>query len=125
MKRFYSHPIHRPGGFTLIEVLVSVLILAIGLLGLAGLQLAGLQNNQSALLRSQATMIAYDIGDKLRATPEGDLATLVSDWNDDMTSQLPEGEGDVVRNGTVYTITVNWRDDRSGGLQEFQMSLIP
>lgn len=54
-------------GFTLIEVLVAMLVLAVGLLGLAGLQAASLKNNQSAYNRSQATQLAYDIADRMRA----------------------------------------------------------
>ena len=54
-------------GFTLIEVLIAMVVLAIGLLGLAGLQATGLKNNQSAYYRSQATQLAYDIADRMRA----------------------------------------------------------
>lgn len=68
-RRFGRQPSPRDfaNGFTLIEVLVTVLILSIGLLGLAGLQIKGLQFNQSAYLRSQATILAYDIIDRMRA----------------------------------------------------------
>ncbi len=54
-------------GFTLIEVLIAMLILAIGLLGLAGLQATSLRNNMSAYNRSQATLLAYDMADRMRA----------------------------------------------------------
>lgn len=60
----------RAGGFTLFEVLIAVLILSIGLLGVAGLQLYGLRYNQGSMLRSQATMAAYDIMDRMRANAE-------------------------------------------------------
>ena len=62
--------LHRPdriSGFTLLEVLVALVILSIGLLGLAGLQAASLRYNHSSYLRSQATLIAYDIVDRMRA----------------------------------------------------------
>ncbi len=54
-------------GFTLIEVLVAVVILALGLIGLAGMQANGLANNQSAYNRSQASQLAYDISDRMRS----------------------------------------------------------
>ena len=44
-----------------------MLVLAVGLLGLAGLQAKGMKNNQSAYYRSQATQLAYDIADRMRA----------------------------------------------------------
>ncbi len=54
-------------GFTLIEVLVSSLILAIGLVGVAGLQALSLKNNQSAYMRSQANALAYGLADRMRS----------------------------------------------------------
>lgn len=61
----------RISGFTLVEVLISLLILSIGLLGLAGLQTTGLRANHSANLRTQATLLAYDMADRMRANQGG------------------------------------------------------
>ena len=57
----------KKAGFTLIEVLIAMIILAVGLLGLAGLQATSLRNNKSAYNRSVATQMAYDIADRMRA----------------------------------------------------------
>lgn len=57
-------------GFTLIEVLVSVLILAIGLLGLAGLQITGLRSVNNASLYTQGTLALNDMIERMRANPE-------------------------------------------------------
>jgi type IV pilus assembly protein PilV len=57
----------KTAGFTLIEVLIAMLVLAVGLLGLAALQATSLKNNQSAYNRSQATQLAYDMADRIRA----------------------------------------------------------
>jgi type IV pilus assembly protein PilV len=54
-------------GFALLEVLITVVIISIGLLGLAGLQVTALNHNHSAYQRSQATALAYDITDRIRA----------------------------------------------------------
>ena len=61
-------------GFSLIEVLVSVLIMAVGILGVAGLQVVSLQQNRSALLRAEALQIGNDILDRMRANPLTDYA---------------------------------------------------
>ena len=53
-------------GFTLLEVLITLIILSIGLLGLAGLQTISLRNNHGAYLHSQAITQAYDIVDRMR-----------------------------------------------------------
>ncbi|MGB1950270.1 MAG: type IV pilus modification protein PilV [Marinobacter sp.] len=57
-------------GYGLIEVLVSVLVLAIGLLGLAGLQTQSLRFNNEAYFRTQATLLAMDMADRLRSNFE-------------------------------------------------------
>ncbi len=62
---------HRQSGFSMIEVLVALLVLAIGLLGLAMLQGQGLKFNTHAYTRTQATTLAYDILDRMRANPSG------------------------------------------------------
>lgn len=54
-------------GFNLIEVLIALVVISVGLLGLAALQMTSLQQNQSAYQRSQATLLAYDITDRMRA----------------------------------------------------------
>ncbi len=64
----------RQTGFSLIEVLVSALILSIGLVGVAGLQALSLKNNQSAFMRSQATALAYDLADRMRTNVSGATA---------------------------------------------------
>ncbi len=57
-------------GFTLIEVLIAVVILAVGLLGMASLTLNSLQSSQGAALRSQASSLAGDLAERLRANKD-------------------------------------------------------
>ena len=64
----------RSHGFTLIEVMIAVLVLSLGLLGLAGLQATSLKANASAATRGQATLLAYDIVDRMRANRDAALA---------------------------------------------------
>lgn len=113
----------RQEGTSLLEVLISVVILSIGLLGLAGLQVAALRVNQGAMQRSQATILAYDILDRMRSdriaaidgrydafvTKAGRVTTVdsktledsaiaaVSDWGTAMSRMLPAGEGMICR----------------------------
>ncbi|CRL96799.1 MULTISPECIES: type IV pilus modification protein PilV [Pseudomonas] len=61
-------------GMTLIEVLVAVLILTIGLLGAAVIQLNALKYTDSARMTSQASFIAYDMLDRIRANSAADYA---------------------------------------------------
>ncbi|MEM8492864.1 MAG: type IV pilus modification protein PilV [Pseudomonadota bacterium] len=56
-------------GFTLIEVVISVLVLLVGLLGVVGMQMLSFQTNQGAYFRSQATYMASEILDAMRANP--------------------------------------------------------
>jgi type IV pilus assembly protein PilV len=58
-------------GLSMIELLVAVLVLAIGILGITALQMVSLQNNRGALYRAEAVQLAYDMMDRIRANPEG------------------------------------------------------
>jgi len=58
-------------GFSMIELLVAVLVLAIGVLGISSMQMLSLQSNRGALHRAEAVHLAYDMLDRIRANPLG------------------------------------------------------
>ena len=60
------------GGFSLLELLVAVLVVAVGALGVAGLQLASIQNNRGAMQYSVTTSLANDLVERVRANPGAD-----------------------------------------------------
>ncbi len=62
-----QRPPARAGGFTLVEVLVAILVISIGMLGVAKLVLAAVTSNDSAYFRTQAADLAYSILDAMRA----------------------------------------------------------
>jgi type IV pilus assembly protein PilV len=68
MKMMHKNPAFARAqrGFTIVEALVTFLILSVGLLGMAGLQTKGLQMDQNAYQRSQAAMLGQDIADRMR-----------------------------------------------------------
>jgi type IV pilus assembly protein PilV len=61
----------RTSGFSLLEVLISLVIMSVGLLGVAGLISTTLKGNDSAYMRTQATAQAYNIIDRMRANMDG------------------------------------------------------
>jgi len=60
----------REDGVAMLEVLITILVISFGLLGVAGLQVTGLKNNQMSYLRSVATAQTYDMADRMRANME-------------------------------------------------------
>ena len=82
----------KQNGFTLFEVLIAIVILAVGLLGVASLQTNGVRSNHSAYLRSQATVLAYEIIDKMRANRDRDkdkldgLSSYITDFDNTISS---------------------------------------
>lgn len=75
-------------GFSLLEVLIAVLVLSIGLLGLAGLYAVGLRSVDSANLRTQATVVAQDILERMRANRD---AAIAGDYNIDDLEAVAAG----------------------------------
>jgi len=65
------HPYSFAQGFTLLEVLIAIVVLSFGLLGLAGIQAAGVRNTHSANLRTLAVQQAYDMAERMRANVDG------------------------------------------------------
>lgn len=65
---------NKSSGFTLLEVMIAIVVVAFGLLGLAGLQVFALKNNQSAAMRSAATVLASDMIDRMKANFQGVIA---------------------------------------------------
>ncbi len=122
-------------GFSLLEVLIAVLILSIGLLGLAALHATSLKANHGAYHKSQATYLAYDMVDRLRANrpqaingsynqviTDGNKAgtTLadadVNDWLANTAGLLPSGDGAINCTAAgACTVTVVWNIAREGG----------
>lgn len=54
-------------GFSMLEILITVFVLAVGLLGVAGMQATSIKLSHESHLRSQASLLAYDIADRMRA----------------------------------------------------------
>ncbi len=109
-------------GASLIEVLVSMFVLAVGLLGFAGMQMVGIKSNHSAQVRSQATLLAYDLADRMRgardAALDGDYdddgnSEDRRDWDDELVRRLGAGAtAKVTRNEANITIAITWNDQR-------------
>jgi type IV pilus assembly protein PilV len=61
-------------GFTLVEALVALVVLSVGLLGVAKLVLGAVHADDSAYMRGQATQLAYELLDEMRANRPGAIA---------------------------------------------------
>jgi len=118
---------HNQTGSTLIEILITVVLVSVGLLGLAGLQLTSVQNTNSATERFEATTLARDILERMRANRQqaldGDYDLNMDDdpggagvVGDDLDawmaalSALPNGDGSIDVNNGVVTIEIEWTD---------------
>ncbi len=143
-KKFPFHNIKHLSGFTLLEVMIALLVLSIGLLGIAALQANSLKINHGAYQRSQAIFLAYDMMDRLRANRTAGLAgqcdialgaTLggtdmcavdVTDWqNNFVGALLPSGQGliDCSTTANICVVTVQWDEGRQGGSATTQFTI--
>jgi type IV pilus assembly protein PilV len=124
-------------GTSLIEVLVTILIVSFGMLGVAGVVGMGLKGNHSSYGRTQASLLAADIVDRMRAnrltaqaaakpydlaltgTPSGTTipAQDLIAWRAALAAALPSGTGSVSMNATTLKVTVlvQWDESRVAG----------
>ena len=83
--RFNLKPAKSSAGFSLLEVLISVIILSFGLLGMVGLQAAAIQGNRDARLQSTAVTLARELAEMMRGNKDISLLTAgnpyVGDFN--------------------------------------------
>jgi len=105
----------RQRGVTLIEILITLLVLAVGLLGLAALQGVSLQSGQVAYHGTQATNVAYEIADFARTNRSRVSTTMLENFGRQVAQdRLPGGDVTVAWDSGLQeiTLTVTWQDDR-------------
>ncbi len=127
-------------GSSLIEVLVTMIIVSLGLLGQAGLMAVSSKANNTAFMRSQATLLSYDILERLRlnrslaisgqfniqyasngSSPSGSIMGTaiqeieLKDWKANIEQALSAGDGSVNVDGSGnVTISIRWSEIAKG-----------
>jgi type IV pilus assembly protein PilV len=128
----------RDSGFTLVEVLIALIILSVGMLGIAGLYVHSMQAGRTSLFRHHAVTLAGDVGDRIRAnpragpvyalagsnnncvaggvdcTPDQMAANDIFLWDQQAADTLPNGTVTVVYDNSVvppeYEISIDWSE---------------
>lgn len=129
-------------GGSLIEVMVAVLVVSVGFIGMAVLQLQTLRNAQSSVQRTQAAALAYSIFETMRAaidvnaiaTPDTVLAgfniaktcirqngtalTPSQRWINSIKDTIGADAstcGQIACSGRTCTVSIFWNDERASG----------
>lgn len=123
-------------GFSLVEVLIALVIMSVGMLGIAGLYVHSMRAGRTSMLRHNAVTLAGDIADRIRANPraavaytgvgannncvaantdcnEGQMAAHdILSWDQQAAETMPNGDVVVIFDNSVspplYTITISW-----------------
>ncbi|MCB1755071.1 MAG: type IV pilus modification protein PilV [Gammaproteobacteria bacterium] len=148
MQRIYK----KQKGVSFLEVLIAVVVLSVGFLATSRMQIMGMRYNQSAFFKSQASILAADIADRMRANIGGvdagaydsvntdslpsdpncmntgcnsqELAALdARQWGLSLGNTLPEAKGSVTRNGTMFEVEIEW-DEKVSDTVETQSVII-
>ncbi len=132
-------------GTSMIEILVTLIVVAIGLLGIASMQMVSLKNANTSYQRYVASLYAYDMMERMRSNPAGVQADQYDDlavdgtesevtctnactpaalaemdayeWGQQLRSNLPNGRGTVDEGTDGYEITVTWDEQVTDGSQ--------
>ena len=132
-----ANVLKRARGFSLIEVLIALIIMSVGMLGIAGLYVHGMQAGRTSMFRHHAVTLAGDVADRIRANPMGraeyagagannncvgggincSAAEMAGNdidlWLQQAAATLPDGDVDVTYVAGVpaqYTVTVTWSE---------------
>jgi type IV pilus assembly protein PilV len=128
----------RRRGFSLVEVLIALVIMSVGMLGIAGLFVQSMQAGRTSMFRHHAVTLAGDVADRIRANPTagavyagggvdwgcvaqgvdcsapGMAANDIFLWAQQAADQLPNGLVEITYDGAVdppyYTIAVRWTE---------------
>jgi type IV pilus assembly protein PilV len=128
----------RVSGFTLIEVLIALIIMSVGMLGIAGLYVHSMQAGRTSLFRHNAVTLAGDIADRIRANPRAGPAYALAGannncvgtgidctvaqmaahdiflWDQQAAATLPNGTVVIVFDNALvpptFQITVSWTE---------------
>lgn len=138
----------RQSGVSLLEVLIAVLVLSVGLLGIAGLQTANIRNTQSAHQRTVAVLLAASMAERIRANPAaaitgafvlpkscealeagGSIQSVEhANWMTEIRTNLGTaattcGRVEYDADNRTYTVDVFWDDSRAiGGLTDMNIT---
>lgn len=77
-------------GFTLLEVLVALVVIAVGMLGIAVLYVEGLKAERTSVYRTSAVNLAADLADRIRANPNGQIGYQAAPLNNGCTNGLAD-----------------------------------
>lgn len=130
----------RQTGFSLVEVLIALVIMSVGMLGIAGLYVQSMQAGRTSMFRHHAVTIAGDVADRIRANPTAGVAYIAADagidngcvaggvnctadqmaasdillWTDQVEDVLPTGTVTIAFDNAAvpptYTIAVGWTE---------------
>jgi type IV pilus assembly protein PilV len=150
MQKLNDNGTHRrQRGFSLVEVLIALIILSIGMLGIAGLYVQSMQAGRTSMFRHHAVTLAGDVADRIRANPRAGVAYAGAGgdnnciaggtdcnpeemaahdillWDQQATDSLPTGDVTVLFDDGVtpplYTITVAW--DEPGEQMSYEIQI--
>ncbi len=140
----------RESGFSLVEVLIALVIMSVGMLGIAGLYVESMQAGRTSIFRHNAVTIASDVADRIRANPSAGVAyegirgnnncvlgnvdcdptqmaaNDIDLWKTQADGMLPGGDVQITYNDNVdpptYLIEITWEE--AGESQSYTI-LIP
>jgi prepilin-type N-terminal cleavage/methylation domain-containing protein len=112
-------------GFTLIEILISLLLISCMLLGLDAMQVASLRAAKSAYYTSIAAQQFQVMQHQLQVITSQDYQSLYQQWNSQNQAVLPNGHGSIKGSYPSFELTLSWGkantescEDKSQGMTE-------
>ncbi len=110
-------------GFSLIEVLISLIIFTVGFLGLASLQQISFKLAQESIVQHRAMALAESMVTRIHVEGPG---LVIAQWQHEVSERLPNGRGELLKLDEGYLVKVTWQQPAQSGLlnplSEYQLS---
>lgn len=108
-------------GFSLVEILISMLLLSLILLGLDGMQIHALQQSRIACISSIAANQLHAMAERLRACSMDEIEDQILIWNQQNNLVLPGGRGKVEGQYPSYTLIIFWGEHKNNECKKNQI----
>lgn len=100
-------------GLSFIEIVVSIVLLSLLVLGTSAVQYVALRDTKTAYYVSVAHTQLNNMAERIKLGLKNDIDAELTSWNDQNQTMLPQGKGTISRDGSIYVLSLFWGNQQN------------